>query len=104
MGYIYQTNESNTRKRILGGGASQVASIIGQYSAMCKSVLLGKLKLMCLHRLLASKQCWVDRIALSQEGIVCLEWWLEAVDNWNCRPIQVEAGQYQVFSEASTTG
>ena len=85
-------------------GARQVASIIGQCSAMCRSVIPGKLKLRSLHRLLATKQNWCDKITLDFDGEDCLYWWLQAIDNWNGCPVKVATIDTQIFCDSSNIG
>ena len=63
--------------------ARSLARITGQIVSMCKVLLAAKVLLTNIYRLLSSKTSWQHKLTVDRASLYDLEWWLEALDNWN---------------------
>ena len=73
-------------RRVLKKGqatARALARIAGQIVSMTKAVTPAKLLLRNLYRCLTSWKSWQDVLILDSETINDLNWWLQALDQWN---------------------
>jgi ribonuclease HI len=94
-------------KRVLSRGfatARSIARIAGQCVSMCKVIIPCKLLLRNLYRLLKLRASWQDLLKLDTGSIRDLEWWLEALGNWNGRAIVHKTIDIQITTDASSWG
>jgi hypothetical protein len=86
------------------------ARVIAKTAGLCVSVAWavspGKLFLRNLSRLLASRSSWEDVLVLDRYCVEELEWWLNAIDDWNFREIKLESSciDHQLETDASQQG
>lgn len=82
-----------------------LARIAGQLVSMTKAIIPTKLLLRNVYRLLATKSTWQDILILSVPVCTDLEWWLEALDNWNGRSFSSFASTWVTLeTDASLEG
>ena len=94
-------------KRVLGAGcatARSIARIAGQCISMCKVILPCKLLLQNLYRLLKTKTTWQDVLVIDIGSMKDLDWWLEALKNWNGRAVADTTIDIQITTDASSWG
>jgi len=94
-------------KRVLAHSqvkARILARITGQCVSMAKAIMPAKLLLRNAYRLLASKITWEDMLQIDSATRSDLEWWMQALFNWNGRPIRTGPIDYQMETDASMTG
>lgn len=85
--------------------ARALAKICGQCVSFTKAVVPSKLLLRNLYRLLSNRSSWSDNLVLDKPSVNDLQWWLQALDNWNGKPICAKAHiQGQLFCDASDSG
>lgn len=82
--------------------ARHLARITGQCVSMVAAVVPGKLFLRNAYRLLAQRTTWQDILHLDQGTVSDLQWWLTAVDGWNCHQIRVQPVDIQIETDASS--
>lgn len=81
--------------------ARQLARITGQCISMVAAIVPGKLFLRHAYRLLAQRQSWQDKLILDHGTISDLQWWLSALDSWNCHQIRLRPVDIQIETDAS---
>ena len=82
--------------------ARSLARITGQIISMCKVLLPAKLLLRNIYRLLSSKASWQHKLTVDRASLDDLEWWLEALDNWNGKFFRTEPKhKIQLTTDAS---
>ena len=81
-----------------------LAKIAGQCVSTAWAVTPGKLLLRNTYRLLSTRETWDCTLILSKEVFTELDWWLRAVDHWNCREICTRPIEIQVITDASHLG
>ena len=84
------------------------ARVLAKTAGLCVSVAWavspGKLFLRHLYRLLSTKYSWDDYLLLDEHCVNELEWWLNAIDNWNYREVKNVPVDGQLITDASRTG
>ena len=94
-------------KRVLAHSqikARLLARIAGQCVSMAKAIMPAKLLLRNAYQLLASKVTWEDILIIDPATQSDLEWWEQALFNWNGCPIQTGPIDLQMETDASMTG
>jgi hypothetical protein len=94
------------RSVLKAGRAS--ARVLAKTAGLCVSVAWavtpGKLFLRQLYHLLASRQSWNDVLCLNEACREELQWWLDAIDDWNYKEIQIQNIDVQLETDASQSG
>lgn len=84
------------------------ARVIAKVAGLCVSVAWavspGKLFLRHLYGLLTTKSSWSDLLYLNSNCIQELEWWLNAIDEWNFREVRPRPIDVQLETDASHLG
>ena len=77
--------KKDIRRALKAGKVSArfLACIAGQLISMTKAILPTKLILRNVYRLLGTKKDWKDTLYISKAVQHDLNWWLEALSNWN---------------------
>lgn len=94
-------------RRTLSKGTSTarfLARVAGQCVAMAEAIIPAKLLLRNVYRLLATRHSWDATLILDASTIADLQWWLDALRNWNGRPIVKHSIELQLTTDASSTG
>lgn len=81
-----------------------LARIAGQCVSMAKAIMPAKLLLRNVYLLLATKRSWEDVLTIDPATRSDLEWWVQALYNWNGCPIHVGPINLQMETDASMTG
>ena len=81
-----------------------LAKIGGECIAMMKAVLPAKLLLRNLYRTLSSRTSWNSEVIIDEHCAKDLQWWLDALKNWNGSPLLKKEIEVQVETDASGTG
>ena len=82
----------------------KLAQIAGQCISMTKAVLPGKLLLRNVYRVIKTRLSWNSHVFLDQGSLADLNWWYEALNNWNGAPIKVHNIDAQLTTDASSDG
>ena len=81
-----------------------LAKIGGECIAMMKAVLPAKLLLRNLYKTLSSKMSWDSNVVIDVYCRKDLEWWYNALKNWNGAPLLKPTRKIQVETDASGSG
>ena len=84
--------------------ARQLAKVIGQCVAMTRAVIPAKLLLRNSYRVLAGKEHWDSLVKLTEGARRDLEWWLNALHDWNGAPLTPRSIDVQLVTDASGWG
>ena len=84
--------------------AKFLAKIGGECIAMMKAIILAKLLLRNMYRTLASRDSWASDLTLDFHCTKDLQWWLDALKNWNGAPLCRTQQQIQIATDASGSG
>ena len=84
--------------------ARMLAKIEGQCVAMTRAVMPGELLLRSVYRCLAKRTSWSDLLLIDDVTRRDLNWWDEAIANWNGAPLHLRNPEVQLISDASGTG
>ena len=94
-------------KAVINKGRAS-ARVLAKTAGLCVSVAWvvahGKLFLRHIYRLLATRQSWDSDLILNSLCINELSWWLEAIDEWNCKLVKPQPIDIQLETDASHTG
>ncbi len=81
-----------------------LARVAGQCVSVAWVVSPGKLFLRHIYRLLATRSSWEDSLCLDKCVVEELQWWLTAVDEWNCKVLDNRCIDGQLVTDASHIG
>ncbi len=78
--------------------------IIGQSVSMIRAAVPGKLMLHSVYRLLKNPTSWEDMLTWDQSARADIEWWQNAIDNWNGHILTTKQPEFQLITDALPTG
>ena len=84
--------------------ARSLAQIAGQCVSMTLVIFPGKLLLGNIYRLLAKKKSWDDTLTIDMGAMRDLQWWQDAVKNWNGKLMCHFTPEVQIETDASAHG
>ena len=84
--------------------ARQLAKVVGQCIAMMRAVIPAKLLLRNVYRNLASRESWHSHLILDKHARRDLNWWLNAINQWNGAPLLAKQPEIQIECDASASG
>ncbi len=80
------------------------ARVAGKCVSLSCAVIPGKLLLRNVYRTIGLRHSWEDRMFLDKPTCSDLDWWLQALPNWNGKPLLQAQVHQQIFTDASGTG
>ncbi len=84
--------------------ARTLACLTGKCVSLSRAVIPGKLLLRNVYRCISQKLDWNSHIFVDRATRADLEWWIQALPNWNGRPLLQANVHQQIYTDASGMG